>query len=85
MVPVLKIPDVAARLAMSEDAVLNLITTKQLIAMNVAVKKNSMRPSWRIRPDDLEAFELSRRTIKPLPTSSTRPAKAKYCNERKHF
>ena len=53
---------VAKRLGTDVDAVSALIASEQLAAVNVARSRTAKRPTWRIRPEDLEAFELRRMT-----------------------
>lgn len=60
--PMLTIEQVAERHGVDRDAVSGWIKSKELLAVNVARDKRSKRPTWRIRPEDLETFELSRRT-----------------------
>jgi hypothetical protein len=62
----LSVADVAAKLAISEEAVLAHIHARRLIAANVG--QGVYRPRWRIRPEDLEYFLVSR-------TSTAKPAK----------
>ncbi len=58
----LTIEQVAKREGVDRDAVSWWIKTKQLLAVDVSRDRNSKRPNWRIRFEDLETFELSRRT-----------------------
>ena len=53
----------ATRLAVDPDAVSELITSKQLPAVNVARDPKAKRPTWRIRPEDLAEFELRRNHV----------------------
>ena len=71
--PMFDIDQVAARFAVDRDAVSRWIAQGELLAVNVARSRNAKRPSWRIRPEDLETFELSRLTSKPI--TPTRRAK----------
>lgn len=70
-VPMLTREQVATRLGIDPDAVSSLIASKQLPAVNVAQKRNAKRPTWRVRPEDLEAFEAARSTAKPPATHRT--------------
>jgi hypothetical protein len=60
--PMLTRKQVATRLGVDVDAVSGLITSKQLPAVNVAKDPKAKRSTWRVRPEDLEAFELRRMT-----------------------
>jgi hypothetical protein len=60
--PLLTRKQIATRWRVDVDAVSALIASKQLPAVNVARDPKSKRPTWRIRPEDLEAFELRRMT-----------------------
>lgn len=71
----LLIDDVATRLGVDRDAVSQFIKTRELLAVNVARSRNAKRPSWRIRPEDLETFERSRRTSSPATAQKKRTAK----------
>lgn len=73
--PMFTIGQVATRLGTDRDGVSRLIASRELLAVNVARCRNAKRPTWRIRPEDLEAFELSRRSINP--SSSARPRRTK--------
>jgi excisionase family DNA binding protein len=68
----LTIDEVAARLGVDRDAVSTFIAKRELAAVNVARNRSGKRPRWRIRPEDLEAFELSRRHSNQPPSSTTR-------------
>ncbi|WP_397570397.1 helix-turn-helix domain-containing protein [Schlesneria sp. T3-172] len=72
LTPVLTIDEVAARLGVDRDAVSRFIANKELKAINVTRDRNARRPSWRIRPEDLEAFELSRLSIQSPNAGSTK-------------
>lgn len=62
-------PEIAARLGVKADRVVNWIRTGQLRAVDVGDKT---RPRWRINPADLEAFELARSNLAKLPQSQPR-------------
>jgi hypothetical protein len=64
MNPMLTIDDVAARLGVDRDAISVFIRSGELPAINVSRDPRGKRPTWRIRPEDLVAFELARRTVK---------------------
>jgi hypothetical protein len=61
--PALKVKDVAATLGIRTHAVLSLIRSGELRAVNIAQRVGG-KPRWRILSDDLEGF-LSRRTHQP--------------------
>ena len=63
LIALLTIDKVAQRLGVDRDGVSRLINSGELPAVNVARDRNAKRPSWRIRPEDLAAFELSRLSI----------------------
>lgn len=65
----LTIDDVAARFGVSRDIVSGWIASKELLAVSANQTRGMKRPTWRIRPEDLEAFELARRTLPPNPKS----------------
>lgn len=69
LTPLYTIEDIAARLGVDRDAVSRWIASGELAAINVNRARNAKRPTWRIRPEDLEVFEVSRR-------SPSRPPKA---------
>ena len=60
--PMLTREQVANRLGTDVDAVSALIASKQLAAVNVARSRTAKRPTWRIRPEDLQSFEMRRMT-----------------------
>jgi hypothetical protein len=59
----LTVDQVALRLGIDRDGVSKLIATKQLLGINVNRVRGAKRPTWRIRPEDLAAFELSRLSV----------------------
>ncbi len=71
--PMLTREQVANRLGVDPDAVSGLIASKQLAAVNVARSRTAKRPTWRIRPEDLEAFELRRMTGTNSPATRRAP------------
>ena len=71
----LTIEQVATHLVTDRDGVSRLIASGELLAVNVARSRAAKRPTWRIRPEDLETFELSRRSVKP--SSTARPRRTK--------
>ncbi len=76
---------IAERHGVTRDAVAQWRANGELIAINVNRFKNSKRPTWRVRPEDLEAFELSRRSVKPQPESRPRKAIAKTTSTKNWF
>ena len=73
--PMLTISQVAVRLGTDRDGVSRLIASRDLLAINVARSSSAKRPTWRIRPEDLDTFEMSRRSVKP--SSAARPRQNK--------
>lgn len=70
--PLLTLKKTAEWLGVDRDAITAFIKSGELPAVNVARSSSAKRPSWRIRFEDLETFELSRRTgSKPSKTEST--------------
>ncbi len=70
----LRVPELAARLQVSQDKILGLIAAGQLQAIDVR-SPGSSRPRWRIAPDALRQFELARSaTAPPAPTPRRRRA-----------
>ncbi len=61
-------PQLAKDYGVNPDKVLAWIHSGELRAVNVAAKPNG-RPRWRIKAEDLEAFELRRSAV---PTKTTR-------------
>lgn len=72
--PLMTIKQVALRLGIDRDRVSELIRSGQLIAIRVNLKQSAKRPTWRIRPEDLERFEMSRMTV---PRSATAKRQSK--------
>lgn len=68
--PMLTIDQVAIRQNVNRDAVSHWINTGELPAVNVARSRTAKRPSWRIRLEDLQAFEFARSTTQPAATRS---------------
>ena len=64
--------EVAARHGCKVDKVLSWINSKQLIAINAAASRTAKKPRWRIRPEDLEAFERARTTAPKVATVQRR-------------
>lgn len=62
-------PEIARHLGVKADTVRAWITAGELRAFDVAVSKRAgkHRPSWRIRPVDLETFIAKRSTNPPPP------------------
>ncbi len=67
LTPLRTVEEVAERLGVDRDAVTAFIKSKELPAINVNRDRNSKRATWRIKQEDLDQFELNRRTLKPLP------------------
>lgn len=72
--PMLTIEQAAERLSINRDGVSALIKSKQLPGVNVNRDPNAKRPTWRIREEDLTAFELARLSIRTA--TPQRPRKA---------
>jgi hypothetical protein len=64
--PALRVKDVANRLLVDPHRVLSWIRAGKLPGIDVSGGERK-RPRWRIRPEDLEAFELRERTGPPAP------------------
>ena len=62
--------EVARRLGVSADKIRYWITTRELRAINVALRRGG-RPRWRIAVEDLAAF-LAARTVTPEPVVKRR-------------
>lgn len=65
---------VAERLAVNSNKVLRWIGSGELPAVDVSQSKND-RPRWRLHLDDIERFELGRRSIAPPPPKPSRRRK----------
>ena len=63
-------PEIAKRLRVSPETVIGWIRAGELLAINVA-SRTATRPRFRIKAEDLEAFEL-RRSAVPTPTTRRR-------------
>jgi hypothetical protein len=71
-------PQQAAEIVgMTDDGIVSLIHSGEIIATNVARSKDSKRPRWRIAESDLGRFLLSRRhpASQQQATKSTRRPK----------
>jgi hypothetical protein len=64
MTPVYRIKDVAARLMVDPGRVLGWIKAGKLLAIDVS-EGSGERHRWRITPEDLAAFEASRKNQPP--------------------
>lgn len=67
----MKPADVAKRYGVAVQKVLAWIASGELRAVNVATSARGARPRWSIQPDDLDAFEATRRT-QPAPAKPPR-------------
>ena len=76
-VQMLTIDQVALHLVVDRDGVSRLIASGELKAVNVARDRKAKRKSWRIRPEDLTAFELSRLSVQSpnVGTTQRKPKK----------
>ena len=72
--PAYRVRDVAERLRVDSHRVLAWIRSGRLRAMDVSGGTGA-RPRWRIRPEDLEALELSLSTS-PEPKTGRRRARS---------
>ena len=63
--------EVAARLALSVDAVRDLIRDRSLSAVLVSRSARSAKPRFRVSPEALEAF-LAARAVQPRPQRQPR-------------
>jgi excisionase family DNA binding protein len=64
-------PQVAARLGVSPDKILNWVRSGELRAINVAARRSG-RPRYRIDLADLLAFEQARAAGAPAPSGRQR-------------
>lgn len=80
--PMLCIDQVATRLGINRDGVSKLIQTGELRAVNVNRNKKAKRPTWRIRPEDLDAFEESRLSTGLSPPAAKTRKKRKQAEPR---
>lgn len=72
--PFLSVKQICELLALSEHAVLGLIRSGELRAIDVSQRAGG-KPRWRILPDDLDGF-ISRRSVTPSPMRKQRRRKA---------
>lgn len=70
----LTVRQVAERLTISRNAVLNIIRSGQLKAINVSVSPTSMKPRYRVEEGELERFERSRFVGSPVRRTRERQA-----------
>jgi Helix-turn-helix domain len=66
-------PAIAKRLGIKPDKVLGWIDDGELKAFNVA-KNGNGQPRWRVPPDELELFLLTRQNQAPTPRAPRRRA-----------
>ena len=71
LVTLLTVQDVAQRWQSKDERVLAAIATKDLIAMDIS-PKGSKRPTWRITPEALDAYERLRTTVAPVKPATRR-------------
>lgn len=71
---------IAERLAVTHDRVLDWIASRELPAHLVGRQRNAKRPTYRVSVDDLDSFLLRRRTEVPAPKRRKRklPPVTKY-------
>lgn len=62
----------AERWSVSRDAVTALITSGQLVAVNLVRSKAAKKARWRISSEAIADFEASRSTAKPAPAPKSR-------------
>lgn len=67
----LRVREIAERLDVTEHTVLAWIQNGELLAMDVSRNRGG-KPSWRISPESLEAFEQSRMPMPPIAKSQVR-------------
>lgn len=72
--PFLTPQQVAAVLAISDDAVIDLIYTRQLPAVLVSKSIRSRKPRYRVSPEALQLFINARMVQAPPPRQARRPA-----------
>jgi excisionase family DNA binding protein len=70
----LTVADVAGQLSVSDEKVLQWIETAELRAHDLSNRRH-LRPRWKIKLDDLEAF-LARRATTPPPDTRRRRRQA---------
>lgn len=70
----LTVSEVSEAIQLSEHAVLRLISSGELRAANYG-RRGGKRPTWRIHPADLAAFE-ARRSSKLVKESAPQPRRA---------
>jgi predicted site-specific integrase-resolvase len=66
------VADVVAKYGVTEQTVLVWIHQGSLRALNVGRAAGAKKPRWRIRPEDLAAWELSRESGSPPPKPTRR-------------
>ena len=66
--------DLRARYGVGEHTILNWIHNGVLRAIDIS-RVGSSRPKWRIRDEDLQAFELAREHVPPVPRKRRTKAK----------
>lgn len=71
MSPLLTVAEVADRFGCRGEHVLNLIHSGQLAAVDVGLRANRRRPTWRISQDAV--IDLERRRASGLPQVAARP------------
>jgi hypothetical protein len=66
--------DLCERYGVRPHTVLSWIKTGELKALNVSRRPGAKRPSWRVPPESLAAFEARRTPTPAIPRTRRRPA-----------
>jgi excisionase family DNA binding protein len=61
------VQDICKRYSVGEHTVLNWVASGELRALNIARSRRARRPRWRIREEDLAAFEAARTSAPATP------------------
>ena len=75
MTPLLTVADLVVKWSVDRDCISRLIASGELPAIDISRSKDSKRPSWRFRLDDVESFEQARRSGPKPVNTKTRSAK----------
>ena len=64
-------------LGVSDDGIVAMIHSGELVAVNVARAADSMRPRWRIAESDLGRFLIARRHPASMEPNATKPKRTR--------
>ena len=67
----MRVKDIAIKHDVTQHTVIAWIANGELVAVDVSRKKGG-KPRWRITPEALAAFEISRMPIPPMPKAKRR-------------